>query len=87
MPSTHPRIAITADPEFLAALACVRAKTGTQEADASLVRRLAFEGAQKELQAGSDRRASAEGLFAAMESGGFDLDLNAIDQLNWPENS
>lgn len=62
----------------------VRAVTGTHEGDATLVRRLAVAGADAELQAGHDRRAAAEALFAAMDSGGFDLDLDAIDRLNAP---
>jgi hypothetical protein len=83
MPSKHPRIAVTADAELGEALGRVRDATGTQEADATLVRRLAVEGARVALTAGAGRRAAAEALFAAMDSGGFDLDLDAIDQLNW----
>lgn len=85
MPSKHPRIAVTADPELGQALERVRAATGTREADASLVRRLAVEGAQVELEAGLQRGAAIEALFVAMDSGAFDLDLDAIDRLNWPE--
>lgn len=84
MPSKHQRIAVTTDPELGDALQSVRAATGTLEADATLVRRLAVEGAQVELQAGHERRAAAEALFALMDSGGFDLDLDAIDRLNSP---
>lgn len=73
---------MTADPELGEALARVRAATGTREADATLLRRLAVEGAEAELRAGSGRRQAAEALFEAMDSGGFDLDLGAIDQLN-----
>ena len=87
MPSKHRRIAVTADPELGEALARVRAATGTREADATLLRRLAVEGAEAELRAGRDRREAAEGLFAAMDSGGFDLDLEAIDRLNAPHGS
>lgn len=82
MPSKHPRIAVTADPELGEALERVRAATGTREADATLVRRLAVEGAAAELRAGESRRAAAESLFAAMDSGGFDLDLDSIDRVN-----
>ncbi len=84
MPSKHPRIAVTADPELGLALERVRAATGTQEADATLVRRLAVEGADAELRAGRDRRAAAEGFFSVMDDGQFDLDLAAIDRLNGP---
>ena len=84
MPSRHPRIAVTADPEFTYALERVRAATGTREADATLVRRLAVEGAQVELEAGPRRRAAAEALLAMMDGDGFDLDLPAIDRLNGP---
>jgi hypothetical protein len=84
MPSKHPRIAVTADAELGLALERVRAATGTREADATLVRRLAVEGADAELRAGLDRRHSAETLFAAMDGGMFDLDLAAIDRLNMP---
>jgi len=84
MPSKHPRIAVTADAELGHALAQVRAATGTHEADATLVRRLAVEGAAAELQAGRNRREAAEALFAAMDAGGFDLDVTAIDRLNGP---
>ena len=84
MPSKHPRIAVTADAELGLALERVRAATGTREADATLVRRLAVEGAAAELQAGHGRRAAAEGFLAAMDAGGFDLDLAAIDRLNGP---
>lgn len=84
MPSKHPRIAVTADPELGLALERVRAATGTREADATLVRRLAVEGAQVELQAGDKRRAAAEALLDAMDAGDFDLDLDAIDRLNEP---
>lgn len=87
MPSKHPRIAVTADPELGYALERVRAATGTREADATLVRRLAVEGAQVELRAGSGRRAAAEALLAEMDSGGFDLDLDAVDRLNAPSNA
>ncbi|MFI4985158.1 MAG: hypothetical protein ACHP93_00560 [Solirubrobacterales bacterium] len=84
MPSKHPRIAVTADPELGDALERVRTATGTREPDATLVRRLAVEGAQVELQAGDRRRAAAEALLAAMDTGEFDLDLDAIDRLNEP---
>lgn len=84
MPSKHPRIAVTADPELGEALARVRAATGTREADATLLRRLAVEGAESELQAARNRRAAAEALFEAMDEGMFDLDLAAIDRLNAP---
>jgi hypothetical protein len=84
MPSKHPRIAVTADAELGHALERVRAATGTREANATLVRRLAVEGAQAELRAGHERRAAAEALFALMDGGGFDLDLDAIDHLNLP---
>jgi hypothetical protein len=87
MPSKHRRIAVTADPELWEALARVRAATGTREADATLLRRLAVEGAEAELQAGRGRRGAAEDLFAAMDSGGFDLGLEAIDRLNAPPGS
>lgn len=84
MPSKHPRIAVTADAELGLALERVRAVTGTQEPDATLVRRLAVEGAAVELQAGRDRRAAASALLASMDGGDFDLDLAAIDRLNGP---
>lgn len=87
MPSKHPRIAVTADPELGNALERVRAATGTQEADASLVRRLAVEGAEIELQAGQGRREAIEALFAAMDRDGLDLDLDEIDRLNTPPSS
>jgi hypothetical protein len=82
MPSKHPRIAVTADPELGEALARVRAATGTREPDATLLRRLAVEGAEAELEAGRNRRVAAEALFAAMDSAEFDLDLDAVDRLN-----
>jgi hypothetical protein len=82
MPSKHRRIAVTADPELGEALAQVRAATGTREPDATLLRRLAVEGAEAELRAGRGRREAAEALFEAMDAGGFDLDLGAIDHLN-----
>jgi hypothetical protein len=84
MPSKHPRIAVTADAELRLALERVRAATGTREADATLVRRLAVEGADAELRAKRDRRHSAEALFAAMDGDAFELDLAAIDRLNTP---
>jgi hypothetical protein len=84
MPSKHPRIAVTADPQLGEALARVRAATGTREPDATLLRRLAVEGAEAELEAGLHRRAAAESLFEAMDEGQFDLDLAAIDRLNEP---
>lgn len=84
MPSKHPRIAVTADPELGEALARVRAVTGTREPDATLLRRLAVEGAEAELEAGRNRRAAAEELFGAMRGGQFDLDLEAVDRLNAP---
>ncbi|HKI65771.1 MAG TPA: hypothetical protein VJ989_00705 [Solirubrobacterales bacterium] len=73
---------MTADPELGEALARVRAATGTREADATLLRRLAVEGAEAELEAGRDRRVAAEALFEAMDSAEFDLDLGAVDRLN-----
>ncbi|HZK16050.1 MAG TPA: hypothetical protein VFC52_05640 [Solirubrobacterales bacterium] len=82
MPSKHPRIAVTADPELGEALARVRAATGTREADATLLRRLAVEGAEAELEAGRNGRVAAEALFEAMDSAEFDLDLGAVDRLN-----
>lgn len=84
MPSKKPRIAVTADAELEEALERVRAVTGTEEAEATLVRRLAVEGAQAELDASRQRRRAAEELFAAMDSGGLGLDLAAIDELNAP---
>jgi hypothetical protein len=84
MPSKHPRIAVTADLELGQALERVRSATGTKEADATLVRRLAVEGAQAELQAGRERGEAVEALFAAMDGGGFDLDPAALDRLNRP---
>src|ERR1700683_2024842 len=84
MPSKHPRIAVTADPELGDALERVRAATGTREADASLVRRLAVEGAEIELQAGRGRREAIEALFAEMDRDGLDLDLEEIDRVNSP---
>lgn len=82
MPSKLPRIAVTADAELSSALRRVRAATGSQEADATLVRRLAVEGAEAELAAGRARRDATVALFAAMDTGGFDLDLAAIDRIN-----
>ena len=87
MPTKHPRIAVTADPELGDALERVRAATGTQEADASLVRRLAIEGAEVEMQAGHKRRMAIEGLFAVMDRDGFDMDPEEIDRLNSPPSS
>lgn len=87
MPSRYTRIAVTADPELGEALERVRAVTGTKEANASLVRRLAVEGAEVELQAGRGRREAIEALFAAMDRDGFDLDLAEIDRLNLPPSS
>jgi len=84
MPTRHPRIAVTADQELIHALERVRAATGTREADATLLRRLAMEGARSGLAAGRDRRAAAEALFAVMDGGGFDLDPDVIDRLNEP---
>lgn len=82
MPSKHQRIAITADPDLKDALERVRVLTGTQEADATLVRRLAVAGAQAELGARQQRRDAAAALLDAMDKGEFDLDLDAIDRLN-----
>jgi hypothetical protein len=48
MPSKQPRIAVTASRELIDALERVRLATGTREADATLVRRLAVEGANAE---------------------------------------
>ena len=82
MPSKHPRIAVTADAELTNAMQRVRAATGTKEADATLLRRLAVEGAEVELAAGRERRAAAEVLFMLMDDGRFALDAASIDQLN-----
>jgi hypothetical protein len=82
MPSKHPRIAVTADAELTHAMQRVRAATGTKEPDATLVRRLAVEGAEVELAAGTERRAAAEALFGLMDDGRFALDLGSIDRLN-----
>ena len=82
MPSKHPRIAVTADAELTAAMQRVRAATGTTEPDATLLRRLAVEGAEVELAAGRERRTAAEALFALMDGGGFSLDPASIDRLN-----
>lgn len=84
MPSKHPRIAVTADTELAEALERVRAATGTEEPDATLVRRLALVGANAEVQARRRRRDAAEELMALMDNGRFDLDLEAIDRLNEP---
>jgi len=62
----------------------VRLATGTREADATLVRRLAVAGAQAQLEARDARRAAADALLGAMDAGDFDLDLDAIDRLNEP---
>lgn len=82
MPSKHSRIAVTADRDLNDALQRVRAATGTREPDATLVRRLAVEGAEAAVAAGSGRREAAAGLLAAMDDGEFDCDLDAIDRLN-----
>lgn len=82
MPSKHPRIAVTADAELTHAMQRVRAATGTTEADATLLRRLAVEGAEVELAAGRKRRAAAEALYDLMDDGYFALDPASIDQLN-----
>ena len=82
MPSKHPRIAVTADTELMAAMQRVRAATGTTEANATLLRRLAVEGAEVELAAGRERRTAAEALFALMDGGSFSLDPASIDRLN-----
>ena len=84
MPSKHHRIAVTADPELGRALERVRAVTGTREGDATLVRRLAVEGAEVELRAGRGRREAAEAWFAVMDRNGFDVDLAEIDRVNLP---
>ena len=84
MPSKHPRIAVTADPELGEALARVRAATGSHEPDATLLRRLAVEGAEAELKAGRNRRAATAALLDAMDDEQFDLDLPAVDRLNAP---
>jgi hypothetical protein len=84
MPSKHPRIAVTVDAELTHAMQRVRAATGTKEADATLLRRLAVEGAGVELAAGRERRAAAEALYELMDDGHFALDPAAIDQLNDP---
>lgn len=78
---------MTADPDLGRALERVRAATGTREGDATLVRRLAVAGAQVELEAGRGRRDTIEALFAAMDSDGFDLNLEEIDRLNAPPSS
>lgn len=75
---------MTADPELGSALERVRAATGTRDADATLVRRLAVAGAEAELKAGRNRRSAAQDLFDEMDRGAFDLDLGAIDRLNLP---
>jgi hypothetical protein len=82
MPSKHPRIAVTADAELIHAMQRVRAATGTKEADATLVRRLAVEGAEVELAIGRERRAAAEALYTLMDGGRFALDPASIDELN-----
>lgn len=87
MPSKKPRIAVTSDRELAEALERVRAVTGTDEAEATLVRRLAVSGARAELDASRERRSAAEALFAAMDAGGLDLELAAIDELNAPPRS
>jgi hypothetical protein len=84
MPSKHPRIAVTADPDLGQALARVRAATGTSEGDATLVRRLAVAGAQVELEAGRGRREAIEALFAVMDREGPGLSMEEIDRLNAP---
>jgi hypothetical protein len=75
---------VTTNTELSHALERVRARTGTREGNATLVRRLAVAGADVELRAARERRAAAEALFALMDNGGFDLDLDAIDRLNSP---
>lgn len=87
MPSKHHRIAVTADPELGRALERVRAVTGTRERDATLVRRLAVEGAEVELQAGRGRREAVEAWFAVMDRTGSDVDLAEIDRANLPPSS
>ena len=82
MPSKHPRIAVTADAELTHAMQRARAATGTKEADATLLRRLAVEGAEVELAADRERRAAAEALYTLMDSGNFALDPASIDELN-----
>ncbi len=82
MPSRHPRIAVTADPELSQALERIRAVTGSTEPEATLVRRLAVRGAASQLAAADEHPAASAELFAAMREGRFDLDEDAIDRLN-----
>lgn len=84
MPSKHPRIAVTADRRLNDALQRVRVTTGTREPDATLVRRLAIEGAEVSMAARASRRDAADRLLTAMDAGEFDCDLDAIDRLNDP---
>jgi hypothetical protein len=82
MPSKHPRIAVTADPELVDALDRVRVATGSDEPDASLVQRLTLQGAEAQLSAPHERRSAAEALLGLMDGGAFDSDLDAVDRLN-----
>ncbi len=84
MPSKHPRIAVTADQELAIALESVRVASGTREADATLVRRLAVKGARAHLDDRAERRRAVEALLSAMDGGEFDLDLVAVDRANAP---
>ena len=84
MPSKHPRIAVTADPGsgmLLSVCALPRAPERPMQRWYGGWR-LRVRG--PEVQAGRGRRTAAEALFAMMDSGGFDLDLDAIDRLNGP---
>jgi hypothetical protein len=42
-------------------------------------------GTDLELNERRDCRQAAEALLAAMDDGHFDLDLEAVDRLNWPQ--
>lgn len=74
MPTSHPRIAVTEDPELTAAIVGARARLGGSRSKASLVRDLALRGWQELAAQDERRRDAADELIAIVEEGMLDWD-------------
>jgi hypothetical protein len=78
MPSSHPRVQVTVDPELAAAMAAVDQHPTSRS---RLIRDLAIRGAQAERDA-RDRRRDATDYLLSIANGDTDYDFDAAREIH-----
>ena len=78
MPSSHPRVQVTVDPELAAAMAAVDPHPTSRS---RLIRDLAIRGAQAERDA-NERRRDATDYLLSIANGGTDYDFDAAREIH-----